>query len=75
MKIEFFLENTLMDLLKDKSIDSIHVKDIIAELGICKGTFLSIIKINTTLSSTSLTINSFISSTMSRLGRNLFLEV
>ena len=39
MKIEFFLENTLMDLLKDKSIYSIHVKDIIAELGICKGTF------------------------------------
>ncbi len=39
MKIEFFLENTLMDLLKEKSIDSIHVKDIIAELGICKGTF------------------------------------
>ncbi len=39
MKIEFFLENTLMDLLKTKSIDSIHVKDIIAELGICKGTF------------------------------------
>lgn len=39
MKIEFFLENTLMDLLKVKSIDNIHVKDIIAELGICKGTF------------------------------------
>lgn len=39
MKIEFFLENTLMELLKSKSIDSIHVKDIIAELGICKGTF------------------------------------
>ncbi len=39
MKIEFFLENTLMDLLKEKSIDNIHVKDIIAELGICKGTF------------------------------------
>ncbi len=39
MKIEFFLENTLMNLLKVKSIDSIHVKDIIGELGICKGTF------------------------------------
>ena len=39
MKIEFFLENTLVDLLKEKSIDNIHVKDIIAELGICKGTF------------------------------------
>lgn len=39
MKIEFFLENTLLDLLKTKSIDGIHVKDIIEELGICKGTF------------------------------------
>ncbi len=39
MKIEFFLGKTLMDLLKEKSIDSIHVKDLIGELGICKGTF------------------------------------
>lgn len=39
MKIEFFLESTLLELLKSKSIDSIHVKDIIKELGICKGTF------------------------------------
>ena len=39
MKIEFFLENTLLNLLKTKSIDGIHVKDIIQELGICKGTF------------------------------------
>lgn len=39
MKIEFFLENTLLDLLKTKSIDGIHVKDVISELGICKGTF------------------------------------
>ena len=39
MKIEFFLENTLLGLLKTKSIDNIHVKDIISELGICKGTF------------------------------------
>lgn len=39
MKIEFFLENTLLELLKTKSIDNIHVKDIISELGICKGTF------------------------------------
>lgn len=39
MKIEYFLESTLLDLLQTKSIDSIHVKDIIKELGICKGTF------------------------------------
>ncbi len=39
MKIVLFLENALIDLLKEKSIDNIHVKDIIAELGICKGTF------------------------------------
>ena len=39
MKIEFFLESTLMNELKTKSIDNIHVKDLIEELGICKGTF------------------------------------
>lgn len=39
MKIEFYLESTLLDLLKRHPIDSIRVTDIIVETGICKGTF------------------------------------
>lgn len=39
MKIGFYLESTLLDLLKRNSIDTIRVTDIIVATGICKGTF------------------------------------
>jgi len=39
MKIEYYLETTLLKFLKSESIDSIHVIDLIKEIGICKGTF------------------------------------
>lgn len=39
MKIEYYIETTLLKFLKTKSIDSIRVIDLIDEIGICKGTF------------------------------------
>ena len=39
MKIEYYIETTLLRFLKTKSIDSIRVIDLIDEIGICKGTF------------------------------------
>ncbi len=39
MKIEYYIETTLLKILKTKSIDSIRVIDLIDEIGICKGTF------------------------------------
>ncbi len=39
MKIEYYIETTLLQYLKTKPIDSIRVIDLIDEIGICKGTF------------------------------------
>lgn len=39
MKIEYYIETTLLKFLKTKSIDSIRVIDLIDETGVCKGTF------------------------------------
>lgn len=39
MKIEYYIETTLLQFLKTKSIDGIRVIDLIDEIGICKGTF------------------------------------
>lgn len=39
MKIEYYIETTLLKFLKTKSIDTIRVIDLIDEIGICKGTF------------------------------------
>ena len=39
MKIEYYLENTMLQILKTKMIDDIRVAEIIDEIGICKGTF------------------------------------
>lgn len=39
MKIEYYIETTLLKFLKTKTIDSIRVIDLIDEIGICKGTF------------------------------------
>lgn len=39
MKIKHYLEVTLLKFLKTKSIDQIHVIDLIDDIGICKGTF------------------------------------
>ena len=39
MKIEYYIETTLLKFLKTKKIDSIRVIDLIDEIGICKGTF------------------------------------
>lgn len=39
IKVNFYLENTVLDLLKENSIDDIRVIDIIHETGICKSTF------------------------------------
>ena len=39
MKIRFYIEKTLLELLKTKTIDKIFVSDIISEVGVCKGTF------------------------------------
>ena len=39
MKIEYYIETTLLKFLKTKSIDSIRVIDLRDEIGICKGTF------------------------------------
>lgn len=39
MKISYYLERSLLKLLKTKSIDEIYVIEIIDEIGTCKGTF------------------------------------
>lgn len=39
MKISYYLEKSLLNLLKTKSIDDIYVIEIINEIGTCKGTF------------------------------------
>lgn len=39
MKISYYLEQSLLNLLKTKSIDEIYVIEIIDEIGTCKGTF------------------------------------
>jgi AcrR family transcriptional regulator len=39
MKIQQYLESTLLKLLQQKSIDNLRVTDIIDEMGISKGTF------------------------------------
>ena len=39
MKIQYCLENTLLTMLKTRYIDDIKVKEILDDIGICKGTF------------------------------------
>lgn len=39
MKIEYFVENALLSMLKTKPITQIFVSNLIEEVGICKGTF------------------------------------
>lgn len=39
MKVEAFVESTLLSMLKHKTVTQIYVAKIIEEVGICKGTF------------------------------------
>ncbi len=39
MKIEFYLENELLNMLKTRPVTQIYVSNLIERVGVCKGTF------------------------------------